>query len=371
MKHTDDYIKKVFSEKLGEFESPVNPELWSNIASQLSQGASAGTVATAAKAISAKLIWTAAVVAITAASAITYFVIQNNQSDKQSQNIENPVQPTETVIPEDSSTAPSDEKTDSPEPIANDVTTEKNNSSTSRKVEGTSIPKSVETTFEEKSFNDKVVKPSTEKITSESVVHNENAGASESGGSSTAPTHSQVPTEIQEIDLPTAKFTIANVNKGEMRYFFMPQFASAKQYSWDFGDGSLSHELSPMHTFDAQGEYQIRLTINTEEGESKVFTEKLSVFLPGKIEVPNIFTPNGDGQNDYFDIHEKSENVEILQVTVFNRDGIVFQNNGETLWDGNDAHGEAMASGSYQYVIIGIDNEGNRIEKKGFITLKR
>src|SRR5262249_70986 len=53
----------------------------------------------------------------------------------------------------------------------------------------------------------------------------------------------------------------------------------------------------------------------------------------------NIFTPNGDGKNDVFEI--KAKNLNSLAVTIFDQSGkLVYQWNGlDGMWDGNLADG--------------------------------
>jgi len=109
LKHTDEYIKEIFSNKLGEYESHVSPELWSNIpelwsniASQLPQAAAttaASTTAVVAKTVTAKLIWTAAAVALTVASVVTYLTITKEENHKgvNEQSITNSNEVTENV----------------------------------------------------------------------------------------------------------------------------------------------------------------------------------------------------------------------------------------------------------------------------------
>ena len=37
-------------------------------------------------------------------------------------------------------------------------------------------------------------------------------------------------------------------------------------YLWNFGDGNTSTEANPVHSYTAQGSYQITLTLTTEDG---------------------------------------------------------------------------------------------------------
>lgn len=68
-------------------------------------------------------------------------------------------------------------------------------------------------------------------------------------------------------------------------------------------------------------------------------------------DVPNVFTPNGDGQNDVFLI--KAFSVESYDIQIFNRWGEqVFQSSSPNVpWDGKDNNGLMVADGVYYYII--------------------
>lgn len=74
--------------------------------------------------------------------------------------------------------------------------------------------------------------------------------------------------------------------------------------------------------------------------------------------VPNIFTPNGDGENDIF--HLTCQNIQSQEGTIYNRWGSKMfswsDNNGG--WDGYTTTGTKASSGTYYYVvtILGIDH---------------
>jgi len=97
----------------------------------------------------------------------------------------------------------------------------------------------------------------------------------------------------------------------------------------------------------------------------KVFKTEPRVF------VPTAFTPNGDGLNDQFrPIAVGISKIEYFRV--FNRWGeLVFSTtvNGKG-WDGNIA-GKPQGSGTFVWVVRGIDYKGKHFFAKGTVTLIR
>ncbi|MEZ4986947.1 MAG: PKD domain-containing protein [Saprospiraceae bacterium] len=56
--------------------------------------------------------------------------------------------------------------------------------------------------------------------------------------------------------------------------------SNADSYIWDFGDGSTSNELQPIHTYTAEGTYTVSLTAENECGEVTMTQEVMIVFPP-------------------------------------------------------------------------------------------
>ena len=93
--------------------------------------------------------------------------------------------------------------------------------------------------------------------------------------------------------------------------------------------------------------------------------------------VPNVFTPNGDGINDYFVINKPFNTT--IQLEVFNRWGnLVYKlSDYQNTWDGRGNQpgnilGDDLTDGTYQYVVNALNNiDGSARRFVGYITLKR
>jgi gliding motility-associated-like protein len=88
------------------------------------------------------------------------------------------------------------------------------------------------------------------------------------------------------------------------------------------------------------------------------------------ITIPNVFTPNGDGINDFF----KTEDEGLLekQLFIYNRWGnLVFEGKGQEAWDGTHK-GEKCHEGVYYVVVSYFNVITNQKEKKtGVVHLMR
>ncbi len=93
------------------------------------------------------------------------------------------------------------------------------------------------------------------------------------------------------------------------------------------------------------------------------------------ISIPNVFTPNGDGINDYFYI-EGLEEEGICKLTIINPWGNRVYYSSQTyeqsdndllFWDGKDEKGNVVPEGTYYYIL----EPGKSSVRKGFIIIKR
>ena len=145
-------------------------------------------------------------------------------------------------------------------------------------------------------------------------------------------------------------------------------------YLWDFSDNSTSTDRDPgAHVFVDAGEYTVKLTTSDSSACPSVATVTIKVYEKLDDWFPNIFTPNGDGNNDLFIIPSKG--MEALYGEIYDRWGLKLfswdqKNDG---WDGRSPSGSAAPSGTYFYVIkiTPQNKEKQPYFKNGQVTLIR
>jgi len=119
------------------------------------------------------------------------------------------------------------------------------------------------------------------------------------------------------------------------------------------------------------------LTATNDGGCAKTDSIRIQVICNGaNFFVPNTFSPNGDGVNDYFIVNGVGLNV-IPSITIYNRWGqIVFQksnfaaNSSADAWDGT-FNGQPAPADVYVYTIQILCNNATLIPYHGNITLIR
>ena len=164
---------------------------------------------------------------------------------------------------------------------------------------------------------------------------------------------------------------------------FTDKSVRALKYLWEFGDTTTSKLNNPdPHVYYKPGEYSVKLTVESDLHcvDSLRLDQKI-VVDPSELNIPNVFTPNGDGINDNFLVESKS--LRNLSVEIFSRSGLKvysFYGEGDILkswkgWDGNVNFSSVKASpGVYFYIIraYGWDNiVYNGKEYRGFVYLYR
>lgn len=144
-------------------------------------------------------------------------------------------------------------------------------------------------------------------------------------------------------------------------------------YIWDFGDNTYSYETNPPpHGYNKPGSYLITLTARNGPCEDTT-SRRVQVNPYLQLYVPNTFTPNSDGVNDFFELFGNRQDLDYLYVKIFDRIGEkVFDSYDNNFkWDGT-YKGKLLQPAVFVYVIevSGVSEDDIRL-MKGSITLLR
>jgi len=174
--------------------------------------------------------------------------------------------------------------------------------------------------------------------------------------------------------LVDGSFTSASFDSfGENLVNFDVQFinnssGNIESYVWDFGDGNTSLETSPVHQYQEAGIYQISLTAFDSWDCATTSTFEIEI-LDYFLKVPNVFSPNGDGINDYF--FPKFLYIEEISFTIMNKWGeIIFHTDDldSRGWDGT-YRGEKSIPGNYVYKMNFTTTDGREFSDNGALML--
>ena len=373
-------IEELFKSAFDQFEEPVRPELWSQISGKMNPATPPTDVATVAKQASgiSKIIsggglWIAGAAIVVTTAAVYYLKpsVQQEPSNANAQveKIASTVQNSDAVHEITASAGIAETPIQQPAAQQHGGKVNVNSSSiaTSTQEPATAQPSSTPENQQSNTpgNNTEIV----EHTRTTSPVSNNNgvsgtqtAGVAEGSNEMSGTTDLQVPV-LQVFPLTgTAPLTVSCLFSG-----------SAESASWNLGDGTIIDNQKPFnHTFTAPGVYQLTLTTTDQSGKKHhAFTEIVVKSDNLLSNIPNIFTPNGDGRNDIFII--ESDKVVDFEATIIDKSGkTIYSWKGiDNGWDGKLSSGADAEKGTYFYVIFATASDKIKHTYKGTLTLIR
>lgn len=176
------------------------------------------------------------------------------------------------------------------------------------------------------------------------------------------------PYQVSVGSSPNAAFTTTPVSPQPMGTTVAFNDASTVQgstlvgWEWTFGNVGTSDLQSPDWTFVNPSVYTITLVVTAADGCTDTTTMVYDIFPPN-IDIPNVISPNGDQQNDFFVI----PNIEFWgnELTIYGRWGnkVYEAKNYVNQWKADD-----LPDGTYYYVLK-LNRDGR--EMTGHITVLR
>jgi len=154
---------------------------------------------------------------------------------------------------------------------------------------------------------------------------------------------------------------------------FLNASEGAVSSHWNFGDGtSNSIDWSPEHIYGDTGRYVVELIVISNEGCVDTFYNEIIVKGETTFYIPNAFSPNNDGYNEYFTGY--GIGITHADFSIFDRWGkLIFQSNSlANGWDGRDQNsGDECAQDVYIYSFKVYNGSPFPIEYTGRVSLVR
>lgn len=146
--------------------------------------------------------------------------------------------------------------------------------------------------------------------------------------------------------------------------------ANAISFEWYLNDELVSEETSMIVDLSNNQMADVRLEATGSLGCVKTVSGE---FFPlADLFIPNSFSPNGDGLNDFF--KAEGHDIKSFEIWIFNRWGdMVFHSTDiDARWDGGFQSGDYFSqNGSYTYRVEAVGKRMNDIRRSGTITIIR
>ncbi len=151
---------------------------------------------------------------------------------------------------------------------------------------------------------------------------------------------------------------------------FIDQSIAADYYYWDFGDGFFDINKQPIHRYENPGNYRVKLYSKNQNGCESITEKDITIAENQTFFLPNAFSPNQDGVNDFWGLTSFNFNPISFKIEVYNRWGeiIYSSSNSDFLWNGYDKDNNIISNGVYTYIMEYQELE-NRFVQKGILVL--
>ena len=184
---------------------------------------------------------------------------------------------------------------------------------------------------------------------------------------------------------PNAYFTVVDTFAiANLTYLFrsgnIPDNAITYKYNWNLNGTDFAVHNTPnengirdtaIFTFSTEGANEAKLTVTDGFGCIDIFSTNF--YVSEKLHVPKVFSPNGDGNNDFLNVQTNGRTTYLFEV--FTSSGVLIYKSVSTsiIWDGIMSSGSEASNGTYFYVIQRVGGEAIHSNKpiNGFFMLFR
>lgn len=179
--------------------------------------------------------------------------------------------------------------------------------------------------------------------------------------------------QVNPLPVPdfSQNFAIATLDHPEITFF--NQSEGASRFVWNFGDGTTSEEMNPVHRYVELGDYRVVLEAYSEFGCLDTLSSRVKI-IPFTFYVPNAFRPDSDlPENRVFLPVREGIDPAKYKFEVFNRLGSTVFSTTNPLhgWNGKIRNGTNAEGGIYVWVVQFNDIQGYPHNQKGTVMLLR
>lgn len=177
---------------------------------------------------------------------------------------------------------------------------------------------------------------------------------------------------VVQVVKPTADFWVMTHYPTEnLSTSFLNQSQNAWAYVWNFGDGSAnSFMVNPTHIFTDPGDYLVTLVATDQKGCSDSISKWIHVIQERYIYIPNSFTPDQDGCNEFF--YGAFTGLMSGHFYLYDRWGeLIFESTDLNFkWDGT-YRGEPVQIGTYSWYFVYEIGKGIFEDLSGHVNVIR
>jgi len=178
---------------------------------------------------------------------------------------------------------------------------------------------------------------------------------------------------VEVYPLPTANYyrDPLKINILNPVISFFDKSTNATSWHWIFENGATSIIPNPVHMFSDTGCFPVTLIVENEWACTDTTGGTVCIEDVSIIYVPNAFTPNGDGDNEWFKVEQ--HNFCEIEMFIFDRWGnLIYETTSLKGWDGTANGGSKIVQEDvYVWLVKAKDCYGKPWRRVGHVTVIR
>jgi len=184
------------------------------------------------------------------------------------------------------------------------------------------------------------------------------------------------PQLIEILPSPVADFSFSPENLTNLHPVvqFTDLSVGADFWQWKFAGFGSSFEQNPVFSFPDTGQQEVRLIVQHPRGCQDTLLQFIDVIPEVTYFLPNAFTPNNDGVNEFFKGQGMMAGIQNFHLQIWNRWGeLIFETSDpENGWNGRKNNsGSEYPAGVYLCLVNYTGPRGKSFTFKSFATLIR